>query len=107
MIKVFEAFSGVGAQHMALRNLGLDYEIIATSDIDINAILAYYNVHEKSDGKIEDVDLETEKKYILSLGIADEKKLTKMTKDAIDELYTACIKTKNLVILKNNFQNIE
>ena len=27
-LRVFEAFSGVGSQHMALRNLGLDYEVV-------------------------------------------------------------------------------
>lgn len=29
-LRVFEAFSGVGSQRMALRNLGIDYEVVAT-----------------------------------------------------------------------------
>ncbi len=96
MIRVFEAFSGVGAQHMALRNLGIKYKVVATSDIDINAILAYYYVHENDNNENNYKDLELEKKYIMNLGIADEIKLSKMTKEAIDELYIACVKTKNL-----------
>ena len=27
MIKVFEAFSGIGTQRMALRNLGIEHEV--------------------------------------------------------------------------------
>ena len=28
-IKVFEAFSGIGTQRMALRNLGIEHEVVA------------------------------------------------------------------------------
>lgn len=45
MLKVFEAFSGVGAQHMALKNIGKKFEIVATSEIDVDAILSYFSVH--------------------------------------------------------------
>lgn len=31
-IKVFEGFAGVGSQRMALRDLGLQHEVVATSD---------------------------------------------------------------------------
>lgn len=47
MLKVFESFSGVGAQCMALRNLKNKYKVVATSDIDETATLAYYYVHGK------------------------------------------------------------
>ena len=96
MIRVFEAFSGVGAQHMALRNLNLNYEIVATSEIDINAILAYYNVHENNGEQKEKTNLELAKKHIIFLGVADDKKLAKMSDEAVLELYNACIKSKNL-----------
>lgn len=47
--KVFEAFSGIGAQHSALENLKkkgiLDYEIIGTSDWDIYSVLSYASIH--------------------------------------------------------------
>lgn len=44
-LKVFEAFSGVGSQHMALRNLGVDYEVVGVSEIDKFAHQAYEAIH--------------------------------------------------------------
>lgn len=45
-IKVFEAFSGYGSQRMALRNLGVDFESVGISEIDIPAILSYASIHD-------------------------------------------------------------
>ena len=50
MLKVFEAFSGVGAQRMALRNLGIEHESVGTSEIDIPAINSYAAIHEDLSG---------------------------------------------------------
>ena len=44
-LKVFEAFAGVGSQHMALRNLGVDYEVVGVSEIDKFAHQSYEAVH--------------------------------------------------------------
>ena len=44
-IKVFEAFAGYGSQSIALRNLGIDYEVVAISEIDKYAIQAYEAIH--------------------------------------------------------------
>ena len=44
-LKVFEAFAGVGSQHMALRNLGVDYEVVGVSEIDKFAHQAYEAIH--------------------------------------------------------------
>lgn len=41
MIRVFEAFSGIGAQRMALYNLGVNHEVVAISEIDKFAIKSY------------------------------------------------------------------
>ena len=46
-IKVIELFSGVGSQAMALRNLGLDYEVVGISEIDKFAIKSYEAIHGK------------------------------------------------------------
>ena len=35
-LRVFEAFSGYGSQSIALRNLGIDYEVVGISEIWIN-----------------------------------------------------------------------
>ena len=47
-IRVVELFSGIGAQAEALKELGLDYEVVATSDIDKHAIAGYEAIHGKS-----------------------------------------------------------
>ncbi len=48
-LKVFETFSGIGAQHQALENLKqkniLDYEIVGTSDWDVYAVQSYAAIH--------------------------------------------------------------
>lgn len=44
-LKVFEAFAGIGTQRMALRNLGIDHEVVAISEIDKFAIKSYEAIH--------------------------------------------------------------
>ena len=44
-LRVIELFAGVGAQRMALRNLGIDHEVVAISEIDKNAIQSYQAIH--------------------------------------------------------------
>lgn len=44
-IKVFEAFSGIGAQAAALRNIRVDFEVVGISEIDKRAIKAYNLIH--------------------------------------------------------------
>ena len=44
-IKVFEAFSGVGSQRMALRNIGLRHKVVAISEIDKYALKSYEAIH--------------------------------------------------------------
>lgn len=45
MLRVFEAFAGVGSQRMALRNLGIDHEVVAIAEIDKFAIASYNAIH--------------------------------------------------------------
>jgi DNA (cytosine-5)-methyltransferase 1 len=44
-LRVFEAFSGVGSQRMALRNLGIPHEVVAISEIDKYALQSYEAIH--------------------------------------------------------------
>lgn len=44
-LKVIELFSGVGTQRMALRNLGIDHEVVAMCEIDKFAIQSYEAIH--------------------------------------------------------------
>lgn len=46
-LKVVELFAGIGAQAEALKNSGIDHEIVAISEIDKNAIKAYEAIHGK------------------------------------------------------------
>lgn len=45
MLRVFEAFAGIGTQRMALRNLGIEHEVVAISEIDKFAIKSYEAIH--------------------------------------------------------------
>jgi DNA (cytosine-5)-methyltransferase 1 len=45
MIRVFEAFAGYGSQRMALRNLGIPYEVVGISEIDGDVLLSYAAIH--------------------------------------------------------------
>ncbi|WP_058989922.1 DNA cytosine methyltransferase [Anaerococcus rubeinfantis] len=47
MIKVFEAFAGVGTQAMALKRIGVDYEVVGISEIDKFALKSYEQIHGK------------------------------------------------------------
>ena len=74
-LRVFEAFSGVGAQHMALRNIGLNFEVVGTSDWDINATLSYNEIHSKSKIDFADgVDIEDIEQYLLSISVSSDGK---------------------------------
>ena len=45
MLKVFEAFAGIGAQRMALRNIGVDFEVVGISEVDKYALNSYKAIH--------------------------------------------------------------
>ena len=47
-IKVIELFAGIGSQAMALRNIGINYEIIGISEIDKFAFKSYEAIHGKT-----------------------------------------------------------
>lgn len=56
-IRVFEAFSGIGAQAEALKELGIDYDVVGISEIDKFAIKGYEAIHGhvKNYGDIRDI----------------------------------------------------
>lgn len=45
MIQVIELFAGIGAQAMALKMAGIDYHVVAVSEIDPQAIAGYQAIH--------------------------------------------------------------
>lgn len=58
-IRVFEAFAGYGSQSIALRNIGVPYEVVAISEVDKYAIQAYEAIHGKVNnlGDISKIDV--------------------------------------------------
>ena len=44
-LRVFEAFAGVGSQRMALRNLGIDHEVVGIAEVDKFALKSYEAIH--------------------------------------------------------------
>lgn len=105
MLRVVEAFSGIGSQVKALRNIKVEHEILATIDWDINAIIAYDIIHHgppvldeyKEMTKDELVDIL--KKYTLSsdgkspMNIAGLKRMSKME---LEHLLAAIRRSNNL-----------
>ena len=55
MLRVFEAFAGYGSQSIALRNLGIEHEVVAISEIDKYAIQAYYALHDNNVPNLGDI----------------------------------------------------
>ena len=99
-IRVFETFSGLGAQAKALEKLNIDHEVVATSDWFIDAILAYDKIH-CYNKKVEIPTYEEQIKYLNKYTFSRDsvkplKDLSRLSKSEIEQLYCANIRTKNL-----------
>ena len=59
-LRVFEAFAGYGSQALALKYIGIPYEVVGISEIELNAIKAYMAIHgeTKNYGDISKIDWE-------------------------------------------------
>ena len=61
MIKFLSLFSGIGSPEQALKNIGVDYELVGFSEIDKYAVSSYCKVHDVSDdlnlGDITKIDI--------------------------------------------------
>ena len=106
MLKVVETFSGIGSQVKALKNIGIEYEIICTADWDINAIIAYDLIHHgKQDLSVyknmtkQDL-LKILSKYTLSLDgkkPATEKNMQDLNEEVLKRVLYAIKRSNNLV----------
>lgn len=45
MLRVIELFAGIGSQHQALKNIGIEHNVVAIAEIDKYALLAYKELH--------------------------------------------------------------
>ena len=98
-LRVFEAFAGYGSQSIALRNLGINYEVVAISEIDTDAIIAYCAIR---DVEVEyDIDIEKAKKELMDKNVGwDFKKkkssIPRMNKEKLIKLYSMDKLSNNL-----------
>lgn len=102
-IRVLEFFSGVGMQRMAFDKLGVNYESVGTSEIDIPAILSYAAIHDgllESDETFEYPTKEEMLNYLSERNIGLDFKTGKLklpkNMDKIKQLYRATILSKCL-----------
>lgn len=106
MYKVVEMFSGIGSQAKALKNIGIEHEIIAVVEWDINAICAYDAIH--SDALNDLTPKGISKKELVeelsefTLSSDGKKPLTKMSlahmsMEALKRVYSSIKRTNNLV----------
>ena len=66
-LRVFEAFAGIGAPRKALINLGVEFDVIYTSEINKDAIKAYENLYGENNnlGDISKIDESNLKDFYL------------------------------------------
>lgn len=115
MINLVELFSGIGSQLKAVKNLGIEFNVLATVEWDIHAIIAYDLLHNGPQNNFkfkynrEQILLELSKYNFSSNGKTPfyEGKLERLKDDLLKSLYIAVKRTKNLVnILDVNHNNL-
>jgi len=99
-IKVFEAFAGIGAQSVALKNIGVDFEIVGISEWFIRALICYDAINGKgkvSIPKSRDEILKYLNQFTFSYDSNSEyKRLNRLSDDTLRKLYKAHVRSKNL-----------
>lgn len=56
MLRVFEAFAGYGSQRMALRNIGIDFDVVGISEIEGDVLQSYAAIHSDFLEKRKEID---------------------------------------------------
>lgn len=100
-IKLFDSFAGIGALHQSLKELGVPVKLVGISEIDVDAIISYVAVHKIDINKIESLDVQQMRDYLMARNIGyDFKKnkssIPRMKKDKLELLYKSCVATNNL-----------
>lgn len=98
MVKIFTAFSGYDSQCLALRDAGIEYESVGTSEIDKYAIIANNSLHGK--GEVNLPSYGEVYKYLIDKNIGYDFKKKKTTlhplrKEENEKLYIACKRINN------------
>ena len=96
-LRLFEAFSGIGAQAKALKNIGVDFESVGVAEVDGDAIKSYAAVH--ADTSNVTIPSEEEMQaYMERLNIPlDKKGNRRILKDTeLEAVYKSSVAIKNV-----------
>lgn len=98
MIRVFESFSGMGSQRMALKNIGVEFEVVGISEVDKFGLLAYDAIHHNN----EPVEIKTKEEMIeeiksknIAYNFSTGKSQIPRKEEDLRKLYNAHIRSKN------------
>jgi DNA (cytosine-5)-methyltransferase 1 len=102
-LKLFDAFSGIGALHKALNNLNMPVSLTGISEIDIDAIIAYdaiYTHTNKIPVKFRHYSKKKMRKYLIKRNIGydfknNKSKIPRLNKSKLVQVFQACIRTNN------------
>lgn len=99
VLRVFEAFAGIGAQASALQRMNINYEVVGISDWFIDAVECYAAIHCDSvevemPESIKEID-EYLSKFTFSATSVKPSKISKLTEDQRRDLYRANIQANN------------
>ena len=100
-LKVMELFSGYGSQSIALRNIGIEHDVVGISEIDADAIISYASIRGFDLTKQTNKSIEEIKKHLIdkNVGYDYQKKksnINRMKNDKLIKLYNADIQSNNL-----------
>ena len=101
-VKIFDSFAGIGALVNAHRFLGVPYEVVGISDIDVDAIISYaaVNIEGFSNIDFEYPSVEEMKEYLIKIGVGfdftkNKSSIQHIKKDKLMKVYKACILLNN------------
>lgn len=96
-LRLFEAFSGIGAQAKALQNIGVDFESVGVAEVDGDAIKSYAAVHANT-SNVAIPSEEEMQSYMEHLNIPlDKKGNRRILKDTeLEAVYRASVAIKNV-----------
>ncbi|WP_318023445.1 DNA cytosine methyltransferase [Ureaplasma parvum] len=106
VLRVFETFSRIGAQHRALeivkKQFGFDYKIVATSEWDIYANISYNTIHYPHKKINLNIDINRIDNYLEKFNHSSNgkdpirKKISSFSENIKRELYDAYLNSNNL-----------
>lgn len=116
-LRVFEAFSGIGAQNLALKQLKekintFEYKIIGTSDWDIYSTLSYAAIHYPKFNFNKEIDFDEINNWFNSMSLSLDGKeefsnWKRFNENELKVIYNAYKITNNIGTIINSFENVK